>query len=533
MLRLTQKVKPILLCILDGWGIAAEGPGNAITQALPYNFNSLWHSFPHTYLTTTGQAVGLPQGTVGNSEVGHQNLGAGKIVFQDLLRINTSIADGTFFENQVLLDAVEHIKKNNSKIHLIGLVGLGSVHSDNGHVFALLAFLKKEGIPSSKINLHLFTDGRDSPPTSAKIYLSQITEKLRNEDLGHIASISGRYYAMDRDNRWDRTQKAYMALIGNSKEKAQDVIKLIDESYLKNETDEFITPTIISDTNGNPVGPIVEGDSVIFFNFRPDRARQLTKSFVLEELGKIKTTSGEIVQTFQRGPKIKNLFFATFTQYEKDLPVSGVVFEKNKVVMPIARVFSERGGRQFHIAETEKYAHVTYFFNGGNETPFVGEDRMLINSPKVASYDQKPEMSAEEITRNTISKINERVYDFIVLNFANADMVAHTGNIEATVEAVKTIDKCLNLLFQVVNSKGGALIITADHGNAEELINPTTGAKDTEHNASPAPLIIATKEFMGKSVQLPYGLLADVAPTILGMLNIPKPSQMTGRNLLE
>lgn len=525
--------KPLVLLILDGWGMAPHNRGNAITGANPTTFNQLWSSYPHTYLTTTGGAVGLPEGFVGNSEVGHQNLGAGKIVLQDLARINLAIENGTFFQNNAFLAAANHIKAENSNIHLVGLFGLGSVHANTGHLFALLQFLKQQQIPSSRIKIHLFTDGRDSPPTSAKTYLAWITKRLIGQDLAKIASISGRYFAMDRDNRWDRTAKAYFCLTGQAERVAQDPQQAIDESYAQGITDEFIEPILIVDQDDQPIGQIRDSDAVIFFNYRPDRSRQLVKAFVLEKLGKIKTTSAETVTTFNRGPQIKNLFFVTMTSYEKDLPVSAVAFSPQQIDMPLARILSERRNRQLHIAETEKYAHVTYFFNGGQETPFSGEDRILINSPKVASYDQRPQMSTPQITKQLINRIRSRVYDFIVVNFANADMLGHTGNLEATMVGIKCIDEHLGILTKSALAAGGGIIITADHGNAEEMINLQTGQVDTEHNTNPAPCIIVTNQLKGQNIQLTQGLLADVAPTILSILGIPKPSQMTGRNLLE
>jgi 2,3-bisphosphoglycerate-independent phosphoglycerate mutase len=532
MLRVTEKPKPIVLCILDGWGVSQDSPGNAITRANPSNFNDLWFSYPHALLVATGQAVGLPEGHVGNSEVGHINLGAGRVVFQDLLRVNNAIADGTFFENGAFTAAVDHITKNNSNIHLMGLVGLGAVHTEMSHLYALLTLLQKKQIPASRIKLHLFTDGRDSPPTSAKIYMSDLENKIKSANLGQIASVSGRYFAMDRDNRWDRTAKAYWAILGKSGNKATSVIPIIDGSYANGKTDEFIEPTVIADETGIPVGPVSANDAVIFFNYRPDRARQLTEAFVLDNLLNLKTYSGEKTSGFERGPKLSNLFFVTLTRYAKDISVSAVAFNPEEVTMPIARVFSERNSMQLHIAETEKYAHVTYFFNGGFEKPFKGEDRILINSPKVASYDKAPEMSANAITQQLIEKINLQIYDFIVVNYANADMVSHSGNIEATIKGVQTIDNNLGILTRAVLAAGGGLIVTADHGNAEEMINLRTGEVDTEHNISPVPAILIFKELEHKAQQLPQGLLADIAPTILGVLQIPKPSQMTGRSLL-
>lgn len=534
MLRITQKPNSVVLCILDGWGIAQDNPGNAITRANPVNFNSLWFSYPHALLVASGQAVGLPEGQVGNSEVGHINLGAGRVVFQDLLRVNNAIADGSFFDNVAFAGAIKHIVANNSNIHLMGLVGLGMVHSNVDHLFAILQLLKKNNIPAFRIKLHLFTDGRDSPPTSGKSYISQLKERIEKTNLAQIASICGRYYAMDRDNRWDRTGKSYYALLGKGDRKAKDAVSVLDASYAKNITDEFIEPTVIVDESNVPIGAISENDAVIFFNYRPDRARQLTRAFVLDDkaLKSQKTHSGEKVKIFERDPKIKNLFFVSLTRYEINLPVTKVAFNPEEVTMPIARIFSERNLRQLHIAETEKYAHVTYFFNGGMEKPFRGEDRILINSPNVGAYDKKPEMSAGEVTSKLMQNINARTHNFIVLNYANADMVAHSGNIEATIKAVQTIDYQLGIISKTITSIGGALIITSDHGNAEEIINLRTGEKDTQHNLSPVPALLVFNELRGINVQLPQGLLADIAPTILAALQIPKPSQMTGRSLL-
>lgn len=532
MLRITQKPRPLVLLILDGWGFADPGPGNAITRAAPTNFNNYWFSYPHTLLVASGQAVGLPDGIFGNSEVGHINLGAGRVVFQDLLRLNNAIADGSFFENSAFLAALGHIDKNNSNIHLMGLVGLGAVHSDISHLHSLLAFLKKNNVAESRIKLHIFTDGRDSPPKSSKSVVEEIQKKVDGENLGQIASIAGRYYAMDRDNRWDRTQKSYLAMTGNSTEKAQHALDIIEKSYSQNITDEFVLPHMIVDEAGIPVGPIKENDAVIFFNYRPDRARQITKAFVLDDLDHLKTSSNEPITAFKRGPKIKNLCFVSLTNYERNLPVTKVAFTPEEVTMPLARVLSERSMTQLHIAETEKYAHVTYFFNGGLEQPFKLEERILVDSPKVASYVESPEMSTQKIVQKIIEKITVKAYDLVVANFAPADMVGHSGNIDATIQGVKAIDKQIGILTNAVLSAGGGIIITADHGNAEVMIKLGTGEPDTEHNISPVPALFIFSELKGQNIQLPQGLLADIAPTILGILQIPKPSQMTGRSLL-
>ncbi len=532
MLKLSKKPKPLVLCILDGWGMGKDNPGNAITEARPVFYNSLWHSYPHTVLLNSGKAVGLPEGLVGNSEVGHLNLGAGRIVYQDLLRINIAIKDGSFYENPSLIKALDHVRKNNSNLHFMGLVSVGSVHSQIEHLYALLEFCKKNHFDPSRVQVHAFTDGRDSPPKSAKPIISKLEDYLKKQHFGPIASVSGRYYAMDRDNRWERTEKAYVSLTGLGDLKSPSCLEAIENSYKNGLTDEFIKPTIIVDGTNSPIGPIATRDTVVFFNYRPDRARQLTKAFVLESFGRTQTSSGQIVETFGRGPKIPDLFFATMTQYEAGLPVSATLFAPQEVNMPLSRILSQHGLRQLHIAETEKYAHVTYFFNGGKETPFVGEDRILISSQKVASYDQVPQMSAPEITKQLVNKISSGGYDFIVANYANADMVAHTGNLKATVKAIQVIDNQLQGLVRSVVSFGGGLIITSDHGNAEEMINPKTGGVDTEHNNNSTPCIFIIPEFFGKRIQLRNGILADVAPTILAILGIIKPSAMTGHNLL-
>lgn len=531
MFKITQKIKPLVLVILDGWGIAPHSEGNAITLANCTNFNKLWFTYPHTLLTASGQSVGIAQGDVGNSEVGHINIGAGKIVFQSELRIDIAIEDGSFYQNEAIAQAAEHAKKNNSNVHVMGLVGSGSVHSKTNHLLATIQALQNLGIEKEKVKIHLFTDGRDSPPTSAKAYIEDLLPKLTK--FGQVATISGRYYAMDRDNHWERTEQAYKAITGTSELVTTDPTKTIMDSYAEGITDEFLKPTIVCDASNHPIGPVADNDAIVFFNYRPDRTRQLTNAFMKDKLNEHKTASGEDAKTFKRNQKVKNLFFVTMTQYEKGLPVGAIAFDPKEVDMPLARVFAERDQKQLHIAETEKYAHVTYFFNGGREQPFLGEDRVLIDSKRVATFDLAPEMAASEITKALISRIQGGSYDFIVVNYANADMVGHTGNLQATIKAVEIIDFHLGILAKSVLSVGGALVVTADHGNAEVMINPRTKQPETSHDASPVPCIMAAAELAGKSIQLPKGILADVAPTCLAMLNIPKPAPMTGRNLLE
>lgn len=536
--------KPIVLIVLDGWGIAPEGPGNAISLANLPNFRRLWTLFPHGKLQASSEAVGLPHGESGNTETGHLNLGAGHIVYQDLPRINMAIADGSFYQNKAFLGAIEHAKKNKSHLHLMGLVGAGGVHANNEHLFALLHLAKEQHF--QRIFLHLFTDGRDSPPTSALEYIKTVEEELNFIGFGKIASLMGRYYAMDRDRRWERTEKAYLALTQGICATNHSAEEIVRRSYERSITDEFIEPTAICN-NGEPIGLIKEGDTVIFYNFRIDRPRQLTKAFVLENFAEEAKKTGfdpyavryekkhlveeEETQPFLRGEKIKNLFFVTMTQYEKGLPVH-VTFPPQLVKYPLGRVISDRGLRQLRLTESEKERFVTFYFNGQRETPLPGEDRLIIPSLKVPTYDLAPQMRAREITNSFLEKLNQEVYDFILINFANPDMVGHTGFIPAAVKACEVIDECLGKIAFQILQKRGALIISADHGNAEEMINQKTGGVDTEHSTSLVPLIIVSQEFEGKPKELRLGILADLAPTVLGLMGIPKPGEMTGRNLL-
>ncbi|MFN4213083.1 MAG: 2,3-bisphosphoglycerate-independent phosphoglycerate mutase [Microgenomates group bacterium] len=538
-------MKSVILIVLDGFGIDPTGPGNAIYLANPTNYNSYLYSYPNTTLKASGEAVGLPAGEVGNTEVGHLNLGAGNIVFQDLPRINMAIADGSFYKNQVLIDAVNHIKKTGGNFHLLGLIGEGSVHSHIEHLYALLYFAKENHLKN--VYIHAITDGRDSPPRSAVNSISQLEEKLKQNGVGKIATIMGRYFAMDRDRRWERTEKAYFCLTKGVGNRAKTAIEAVKAAYSQGKTDEFIEPTNIIDDKPTL---IKEGDAVIFFNYRIDRPRQLTKAFVLDDFEKQANISfsfdpyavkyykthypQEMVLTppFKRGEKIKNLYFATMTEYEKDLPVK-VIFPPTIVAMPLGRVLSENGIFQLRMAESEKERFVTFYFNGQRENPFPLEERLIIPSPKVPTYDLKPEMSAYEMTNLLIEKIKEEKYPFILINFANPDMVGHTGNIQATILAIKTIDNCLGRIVQEGLAFNSSIIITADHGNAEQKINPQTGEVSTEHTNNPVPFIFIDSRFQGRFQKLQTGILADVAPTVLSLLDIPKPEQMTGRNLLE
>ncbi|MFC1726958.1 2,3-bisphosphoglycerate-independent phosphoglycerate mutase [Patescibacteria group bacterium] len=536
-----QNFKPVVLIVLDGWGIAPDGPGNAVTKAKTPYFNRLWSNFPHTQLVASGEAVGLPRGEDGNSETGHLNLGAGQIVFQDLPRIDMAIADESFFQIPAFKMATDHATRNQSKLHLMGLVGGGGVHSSMDHLFALMKLASAAGL--KKVYLHLFTDGRDSSPTSARAFVTQVEQVSRKLGLGKISTICGRYFAMDRDYRWERTKKAYELLVqgkGNRANSASDGINL---AYQAKQTDEFIEPTLI-----DPEGLIEDHDAVIFFNYRIDRPRQITKAFVLPDFENVKISKAAFDPyaeryglkvyeapagraTFKREKIVEDLIFVTMTEYEPGLPAQSA-FPPEKVKYPLARALSERGIRQFRIAETEKERFVTYYFNGQREDVFPGEVRMEIPSPSVATYDLKPEMSAHGVTETVIKQLRLNIFDFFVINFANPDMVGHTGVLEAGSKACEVVDNCLEKLIKIVLSIDGAAVVTADHGNAEEMIDLETGEIDTKHSTNAVPLIIVGKAIVGNRV-LSRGILADVAPTILGLLGIEKPTLMTGRNLLE
>lgn len=548
-----QKAKLVTLVILDGWGIAAPGPGNAISQARTINMTSYQASYPHSQLAAAGENVGLPRGEAGNTETGHLNLGAGRIVYQDLARINMAIADGTFYTNEVLVGAFNHAKKFNSAVHLMGLVGAGGVHSNLEHLFALLAMAKMQNFQT--VFIHAFTDGRDSPPTAGATYFQKIKDVITRNGIGQVASLMGRYWAMDRDRRWDRTQRAYQALtqgIGNLVKTPEEVL---EASYQNGITDEFVEPAVLADQAGKPLGIIKDNDAVVFFNFRIDRPRQLASAFVYRDFSQAPgswdfdpyaTKYGEKLSEprknhvngdpFVRGKVLGNLYFVTMTQYSRSLVKYGakIAFPPETVDNPLGRVISDTGLRQLRVAETEKERFVTFYFNGQQETAYPGEERVIIPSPRVPTYDQKPQMSARELTETVIDKIrNGGHYNFILVNFANADMVGHTGSIGPAVTACEVVDECLGKIVNSVLAYDGVVVVTADHGNAEEMINASTGQIETEHSSNPVPFIVISKDFLGKALNLPSGILADVAPTLLGLLGIQKPSSMTGRNLLE
>ncbi len=551
-MTLQKRTKFVVLAVLDGWGIAPPGPGNAVTLAKTPNMDRYWASYPHAQLEASGEAVGLPRGDAGNTETGHLNLGAGRIVYQDLERINMAIADGSFFNNSVFLGAFEHAKKNNTNVHLMGLIGAGGVHSNIGHLVALIQLAKKQNF--TNVYLHLFTDGRDSPPTASLTYINQLREVMKKEGLGTIASIMGRFWAMDRDRRWDRTAKAYFALTAGKGQYVKTPEEAIELSYDEGKTDEFIEPFLMTDREGLPITTIKDNDSCIFFNFRIDRPRQLTSAFLvkdfreesmalefdpyLERYEKTHIPSKVAVhqKLFERGKPLQNLYFATMTEYSKSLIEAGtkVALPPEKVEMPLGQAISDANLRQLRMAESEKERFVTFYFNGQFESPFPGEERLITPSPAVRTYDAKPEMSAYEQTENLLAKLQDgNDYAFVLINFANPDMVGHTGNIGPAVKACEVVDECVGKIANFISAYGGTLVLVADHGNVEEMVNARTGEIDTEHSANTVPFIVISREFLGKSQTLPSGILADVAPTILALLGIPKSKNMTGRNLLE
>src|SRR5437899_3751141 len=520
-----DRPRPFVLIVMDGWGTNPRKEGNAIALARTPNIDKLAKNWPHTAIKTSGEAVGLPDGQMGNSEVGHQNIGAGKRVLQDYTRVNESIKDGSFFQNPALLKAVEHVKKNGSRLHICGLLGNGGVHAHETHLEALLGLANMHDI--EHVYIHSFTDGRDTSPTGGVEFMRHLQARAREIGGKHaakVATISGRYYAMDRDNRWDRTALAYFAMTRAEGIQAASATGAIEQSYQEGVTDEFIISTVVMEDQ-HSVAVVKAGDALIHYNFRPDRARQLTKAFVMKEL------PPEAKGKFNRGPRIEDLKFVMMTEYEEGLDAE-VAFRADEVEMPLARVISEAGLRQFHTAETEKYAHVTYFINGRRETPFPGEDRLLVPSPKVPTYDLQPEMSAAGVTNTAVEHVRSGVYDFIVMNYANADMVWHTGVIEAGIKAVEIVDTGVGQVVEVTLAMGGGLLITADHGNAEQLIEYETGKPFTAHTTFPVPLYLLVPH-MAQARLRNDGILADVAPTILDVLGIPQPQDMTGHTLIQ
>lgn len=509
-------VSPVVLAILDGWGYTDSTRGNAIAAAKTPVMDSLWAAYPRTMLHTSGKAVGLPEGQMGNSEVGHMNIGAGRIVKQELLRITDAVEDGSIQSNPALVKVCQDVSARGGKLHLMGLCSEGGVHSHLSHLIGLLELAKAQGVRD--VCIHAITDGRDTSPTEGVEALQKIENAIQCIGVGRIVTLSGRYYAMDRDNRWNRVELAYQVMTENGKPAGRSAVEMLQASYAKDVTDEFVIPVRIAP------GAVEPGDGAIFFNFRPDRARQLTSAFVNPDFN-----------GFER-QRIEPLTFVTFTQYDSQLPVL-VAFEPQNLSKILGEVIAERGLRQLRTAETEKYAHVTYFFNGGLEEPFEGEDRELIPSPMVATYDKQPEMSAEQVTDVAIAAVKKRVYSLVVINYANPDMVGHTGNIDATITAIQTVDRCLGRLLDAVGKAGGTTLIIADHGNAEQMMD-AEGNPWTAHTTNPVPFILVEGEGRkipghGTEVRLREDpCLADIAPTILEILQIPQPPEMTGRSAI-
>ena len=510
-----MKKRLVTLVILDGFGINRQNDGNAVAAAHKPNLDSYFREYPNTIIHTSGMDVGLPRGQMGNSEVGHTNIGAGRIVYQELTRITKSIEDGDFFEKRELVDAMENCRRNGTKLHLYGLLSDGGVHSHNTHLYALIEMARKFGLKD--VFVHCFFDGRDVPPDSAKGYVEELEAKLKEIGVGSIASVMGRYYAMDRDNRWERVKLAYDAMVLGQGLTAGSAGEAVAESYAREEFDEFVKPTVIL-KDGKPTATIGENDSIIFFNFRPDRAREITRAFVDPEFN-----------GFERAKGFFPVHYVCMTQYDKTMPNVSVAFKPESLVNTFGEYISQKGLRQLRIAETEKYAHVTFFFNGGAETMYEGEDRSLSPSPKVPTFDMKPEMSAYEVTEEVLKRIDSRQYDVIILNFANCDMVGHTGVFEAAKAAVEAIDECVGRIVEAVRAQDGILLITADHGNAEQMLDYENGGPFTAHTTNVVPLI-------GIGIgdrKLKEGRLADLAPTMLELLGLEKPAEMTGESLLD
>ncbi len=507
---------PVALVILDGWGVSETCMGNALCEAETPNLDALFRDYPHTRLGASGMDVGLPEGQMGNSEVGHLNIGAGRIVYQDFTRISKAIDDGDFFENETLLAAMEKIRKAKGTLHLLGLLSDGGVHSHESHLYALVELAKRQKI--EKVCVHPFMDGRDTPPTSGAGYLARLEEKLREIGLGTVATVTGRYYAMDRDNRWERVEKAYRAITEGKGIEATSSREAIEGAYDAGQNDEFIEPRVIV-RDGAPAGTVEDGDGIIFFNFRSDRARELTRAF-----------TDDSFQGFTRYRHPRLCAYVCMTEYDETFGLP-VAFPPSTYPNLLGEIVSKAGQRQLRIAETEKYAHVTFFFNGGNETPYPGEERLLIPSPQdVATYDQKPEMSAPEVTDQVVLQVNSGLFGLIVLNYANPDMVGHTGIIEAAAKAMETVDACVGRVVEAVTQAGGSLLITADHGNCEQMIDES-GKVQTAHSANPVPLIYVDPK--RRDARLRPGILADLAPTILDLMGLEKPKEMTGRSLIE
>ena len=524
-----SRPRPLVVAILDGWGVSFLQEGNAIAQAPTPNMDMFTKYYPMASIQAGGIEVGLPWGEIGNSETGHRNIGAGQVQYQELPMIDKTISDGTFFQNAVLKEAIERAKRYNSALHLMGLVSPGGVHAHMDHLFALLAMCKKMDF-KEKVYIHMFTDGRDTPPQSALTYLTKLEDEIGRQGVGRIASVTGRFYAMDRNGNWDRTKALYDMLLGGERMSgAPTAREAIEQSYNQNIFDEMIPPTAIT-RGGSPIAPIKDYDSVIFFNFRPDRARQLTQTFV---------------QPYRTGfspTLLPHVYFCTMYKYDVNIPAPAA-FEAEKGEAPMAKVISDNGLTQLHIAETEKYAHITYYLNVGHEEPFPGEEHVLIESSRVSNFADVPEMGAEAITNRVLDDIESGLYDVYFINFANADMVGHTGNFDAALRACAFVDTCLGRIHEALKTPQGAMLITADHGNAEEMRHPETGKTETDHTGNSVPLYYvndtlkrATPKGDGEILEIlstPIGVLADIAPTVLDILGIQKPPVMTGVSLLN
>jgi 2,3-bisphosphoglycerate-independent phosphoglycerate mutase len=502
----------VLLIILDGFGSSEKVEGNAIKAAKPEFIEKLFQERPNTRLSASGLSVGLPEGQMGNSEVGHLNIGAGRVVYQDITRINRSIEDGSFYENKAIVELIDKVKARGKALHLYGLVSDGGVHSHIDHIAALLELAKRKGL--SKVFLHAFTDGRDTSPTSGVHFIRELIEQTKKTGVGKLATISGRYYAMDRDNRWDRIEKAYHALVHGVGNRAIDPVVAMEASYKVNVTDEFVVPVVIEE-DGQPVATIDDGDAILAFNFRADRMRQITQVFTDPNF-----------DIFKR--KDMNIDYVSFTKYSADFDFP-VAFPKQELAKVLGEVLADNGIHQLRLAETEKYAHVTYFSNGGSETPFEHEDRKMINSPKVKTYDLKPEMSAFEVCDTLINTIQKNRYEFIMVNFANCDMVGHTGIMDAAVKAVSAVDSVLSKAVSFAYSAGFDCIVTADHGNAEQMLDFETGEPFTEHTLNPVPFCLVSRDAYELK---PEGCLGDIAPTVLDLMGVEQPEAMTGKSLL-
>jgi 2,3-bisphosphoglycerate-independent phosphoglycerate mutase len=526
--------KPLVLIILDGWGYSPKTEANAIALARKPIYDRLLREYPNTLIHTSGPFVGLPEGQMGNSEVGHLNIGAGRIVHMDITRIDLMIQNGDFFSDPTLVAAMKHARTGGRRLHLFGLLSDGGVHSQQAHLYALLKMAKQQGV--DRVFVHAFMDGRDTLPTNGAGYLEQLQQKMREYNSGKIASVNGRYYAMDRDRRWERIAKAYNAMVFGDGEggKYVDPVQGMKDSYNQDVTDEFVIPFVCVDNKGEPLATIRDEDSCICFNFRADRVRQITRALARNsglsaQEGRDLPGAEDLDKTIPRDRVPKNLHYVCMTRYDKNFTLP-VVIPPESMANILANVMGETNLRNLRVAETEKYAHVTYFFNGGVEQPFPGEDRILVPSPKVATYDLKPEMSAAGIAQTVVKAVEEGTFDVMIVNFANADMVGHSGKIEPTVKAVETVDACLGEIEKAVRARGGAMLITADHGNAEQMIDPATGGPHTAHTTNPVPFIVVSENATQFALK-PNGSLRDISPTILGMLNLAEPKEMTGHDL--